>query len=119
MQPVDQHRPETNVEDDLDEADFYASQGMYAEARDILIALAERYPNHRLIASKLREVDAVVNGHAIEVPHDSIEHEIPTPSAHDVGGTDALDLDSIEEVSADDFEEVHSEVGENPVPKKR
>ena len=107
-------RAETSIEDDLDEADFYCGQGMYAEALDVLRTLLARYPNHRLISVKLREVEVLASGHdePIEVAHDSIEHEMPT------AGTDALDLDEIEEVSLDDFEELPAEI-EGAPPKKR
>ncbi len=110
----DAPRPETSVEDELDEADFYAGQGMYAEALDVLQNLLGRYPNHRLINVKFHEVQALAHGHdgAIEVSHDSIEHEVQT-----AGSTDAIDLEEIEEVAMDDFEEV-SDVDEG-VPKKR
>jgi pilus assembly protein FimV len=87
-------RAESLVEDDLDEADFYAGQGMYAEAMDVLRGLLERYPGHRLIETKLREVEALAAGEPLGA---EIE---PT------GATDALDLDEIEEVNVDDIEEV-------------
>jgi tetratricopeptide (TPR) repeat protein len=108
-------RAETSVEDDLDEADFYSGQGMYAEALDVLRTLLARYPQHRLVNLKLREVEALASGQddAIEVAHDSIEHEIPSH------GTDAIDLDEIEEVSVDDFEEISSSIDGAPPPKKR
>ncbi|MGN6104702.1 MAG: tetratricopeptide repeat protein [Kofleriaceae bacterium] len=93
-------RTESSLEDDLDEADFYAGQGMYAEAIDALHELLRRYPNHRLIQTKLREVEALAHDGAIEVAPESIEHE------HVSGGTDAIDLDEIEEVAADELEEI-------------
>jgi tetratricopeptide (TPR) repeat protein len=97
-------RAESLVEDDLEEVNFYSDQGMYAEAIDSLHGLFDRYPNHPLLLAKLRELEALQQG---------IEPAIHTPPAgqqpHDVGasqestGTDALDLDEIEEVSADDM----------------
>lgn len=112
-------RAESLVEDDLDEADFYAGQGMYSEAIDALQILLARYPNHRLVMAKLRDVEAMAGGHlpvpmddAIEVAADSIEQEVPT------GGTDAIDLDEIEEVSVDDLEEV-DDLGAPGGKKKR
>jgi pilus assembly protein FimV len=109
---VEQPRAESLVEDDLDEADFYSGQGMYPEAVDVLHVLLERYPNHPLILNKLRDIEMLMGGveEPIEVPHDSIEHEMPT------GGTDAIDLDEIEEVAMDDLEEVDAPV---PAKKKR
>ena len=49
----------------------------------------------------------------IEVAHDSIEHELPT------GGTDAIDLDEIEEVSMDDLEELDPDAPLDAPKKKR
>ena len=112
----DAPRAESSVEDDLDEADFYVGQHMYPEAMDVLRSLLSRYPNHRLIAAKLREVEGLANGHSepIEVAHDSIES---IEQEFNTGGTDAIDLDEIEEMGADEFDEVRSEMV--PAPKKR
>jgi pilus assembly protein FimV len=96
-------RAESLVEDDLEEVDFYASQGMYAEAIDSLRALFERHPHHPLLDAKLRELEALAQG---------IEPQLDTPAvghhsaAAEHTGTDALELDEIEEVSVDDLEEV-------------
>jgi len=116
-------RAETNVEDDLDEADFYASQGMYPEAIDVLHGVLQRYPNHRLVTAKLREVEMLAQGH---LPMDGVEATmaapVPIEAHHDYSqGTQALEIDEIEEVSADDFEEVEDsvEVAANPGKKKR
>jgi pilus assembly protein FimV len=119
MPPPVQVRAETSVEDDLDEADFYAGQGMYGEARDVLQTLLARYPHHRLVSAKLREIEALAGGHEepIEVGQDSIEQEIPAGMG--MHAPDAIDLDEIEEVSPDDFEEVHSEVRDVPLKKRR
>ncbi|HTR56107.1 MAG TPA: tetratricopeptide repeat protein [Kofleriaceae bacterium] len=102
-------RAESLVEDDLDEADFYASQGMYPEALDALRVLLERHPNHRLILTKMREVEALEQGAALDP-----EAAVDTPpagqhvdlQADHTGGTDAIELDEIEEVSADEYVEV-------------
>ncbi len=111
---AEQPRAESLVEDDLDEADFYAGQGMYQEALDVLHVLYQRHPNHRLILAKLREVEALAGGdEGIEVPHDSIEHELPSSS------TGAIDLDEIEEVQAEDLEELDSVGNVAPAKKKR
>ncbi|HSK01644.1 MAG TPA: tetratricopeptide repeat protein [Kofleriaceae bacterium] len=87
-------RAESLVEDDLDEADFYAGQGMYAEAMDVLRGLLERYPSHRLIETKLREVEALAAGEPLG------------PEVEPTGSTEAIDLDEIEEVNVDDIEEL-------------
>ena len=96
-------RAESLVEDDLEEVNFYTDQGMYGEALEALRGLFDRYPNHPLLLAKHRELEALEQG---------IEPQIHTPPAgqqHHVqadettGGTDALDLDEIEEMSADDM----------------
>lgn len=113
---VDPGRAESLVEDDLDEADFYAGQGMYPEAMDAVRMLLQRYPGHPLIQAKMREIQALERGESmIETPPAGLDGgiDIPmdTPAPELTGGTAALDLDEIEEieeVSADDFEEVPS-----------
>ncbi|HEU4615218.1 MAG TPA: tetratricopeptide repeat protein, partial [Kofleriaceae bacterium] len=101
-------RAESLVEDDLEEVNFYADQGMYPEAIDSLRGLFDRYPNHPLLLAKLRELEALEQG---------IEPVLDTPPAGQhapaiENNTDALDLDEIEEVSADDMiEEVDGEPG--------
>ncbi len=129
-------RAETNVEDDLDEADFYASQGMYPEALDVLRNVLTRYPGHRLVTAKIEELQMMVGGHGMPMPMDGAE---PTTAAPPLmmeqlehmdplghvehqpygisEGTEALSIDEIEEVSMDDFEELVEE-GE-PKKKKR
>ncbi|MGE3544240.1 MAG: tetratricopeptide repeat protein [Kofleriaceae bacterium] len=102
----------STIEDDLDEADFYTSQGMYDEAIETLTALAQRYPNHRLILHKLREVETLRLG--------------GTPDGMDVGAddadlaagsTDAIDLDDIEEMPAEELDELDGD--SELVPKRR
>jgi pilus assembly protein FimV len=101
--PVGGSRAESLVEDDLEEVNFYSDQGMYAEAIDSLRGLFDRYPNHPLLTAKMRELEALEQG---------IEPVLHTPpsgqsadvaASHENTGTDALDLDEIEEVSADDM----------------
>jgi tetratricopeptide (TPR) repeat protein len=109
---VDAPRAESHVgvEDDLDEADFYAGQGMYAEALDIVRGLLARYPHHRLIQTKLREIESMARG---ESP---IGDAIDSESAVSGGGTDAIDLDAIEEMPIEDLEELPASA---PVKKRR
>jgi pilus assembly protein FimV len=87
-------RAETNIEDDLDEADFYVGQAMYAEALDVLRGVLERYPNHRMVIAKYREVEALLGGHEILDPDHAID--VQADSIEEIHSTDALDLDAIE-----------------------
>ena len=109
------------VDEDLDEADFYAGQGMYPEAMNALHVLHERYPNHPLILAKMHEVQQLEAGGG-EIPMPTVPTEsVPIEVAADLhtGGTEALDLDEIEEVSDEDFEEVSdADVAAAPVKRK-
>jgi len=126
--PPPQPRPETAIEDDLDEADFYASQGMYPEAIDVLRNVLQRYPGHRLVTAKMREFEMLAHGQAM--PMDG--HEPTTASPMLMGldphmdphqdyshGTEALEIDEIEEVSVDDFEELSEEADLHAPGKKK
>ncbi|HWO24458.1 MAG TPA: tetratricopeptide repeat protein [Kofleriaceae bacterium] len=106
-------RAESLVEDELDEADFYAGQGMYSEAMDILRGLLQRYPQHRLIQTKIRDLESLAAG---ESPLDEGADSIDADAAAESTGTDALDLDEIEEFNSDDLEEEADGAG---APKKR
>jgi pilus assembly protein FimV len=101
-------RAESLVEDDLEEVNFYSDQGMYAEAIDSLRGLFDRYPSHPLLVAKLRELEALEQGiepvlHTPPAGQQPAPHEIDLHAAHEHTGTDALDLDEIEEVEADDM----------------
>jgi tetratricopeptide (TPR) repeat protein len=114
---ADLHHPpraESGIEDDLDEAEFYAGQGMYAEALDVLNGLRERFPGHRLVQAKLREVEALAAGEA--ALGDALD------SMADIGaqgGTDALDLDEIEEMGVEHLVELDADSQPVNLPRKR
>ncbi len=101
-------RPDTNVEDELDTADFYAGQGMYGEALDVLRVVLQQYPHHKLVNAKLREIERLQGGTDAAAPAMQ-----PVEYSH---GTEALELDEIEEVNLDEFEEVDEPAS---VPKKK
>jgi tetratricopeptide (TPR) repeat protein len=98
-------RAESLVEDDLEEVNFYSDQGMYGEAIDSLRGLFDRYPGHPLLTAKLRELEALEAGiePVLHTPPAGQPNHIGVGSSHEHTGTDALDLDEIEEVSADDM----------------
>jgi tetratricopeptide (TPR) repeat protein len=66
IRPAPPERPETSLEDDLDEADFFVQQNLFEEARGILQLLLARLPSHPLVTAKLRDLEsmerAVVGG---------------------------------------------------------
>ncbi|HET9623333.1 MAG TPA: tetratricopeptide repeat protein [Kofleriaceae bacterium] len=92
------------IENELEDAEFYIGQHMYAEAADVLNALLARFPGHRLVLAKLRDLDAMT-GHATSVGHDPISAG---------SATDAINIDDIEEVGVDDLVELDNE--SRPVP---
>ncbi len=72
----------TGLEDDLDEADFFVSQGLYGEARDILHTLLGRYPGHPLVTAKLQDVEAMhaAAGGVGETPPPETLGDMPAPT---------------------------------------
>jgi tetratricopeptide (TPR) repeat protein len=46
-----------DLTDELEEADFFAQQGLLADARDALLQLRERHPGHPVLEARLAEVD--------------------------------------------------------------
>lgn len=96
---------ERELEDELDEAEFYSTQRMFAQASEILRNLAARFPNHPLINAKLRDVAA-----AARAP-ESLE---PDAMALDElgGSTEAIQIDDLEEL--DDFDELEPQSEEQP-----
>ncbi len=71
------------LEDDLDEADFYASQGMPAEAVAVLRRVLARYPRHPLVAAKLRDAEAALGGHARDAGSTSVGAALEALDAED------------------------------------
>jgi tetratricopeptide (TPR) repeat protein len=106
-------RADTSMEDDLDEAEFYASQRMFSEAIDLLNNLLTRFPGHRLVVGKLREVEALAAGGEVAIDVGSGGH----PAAP--GGTDALDLDEIEEMGPEELVELDANSQPIQAPRKR
>ncbi len=47
-----------SLEDVLDEADFFATRGLYEDAKAILMEQLARTPHHPLVLERLREIDA-------------------------------------------------------------
>jgi pilus assembly protein FimV len=127
-------RPDTSMEDDLDEAEFYASQGMYGEAIDVLNALLQRFPGHRMVLAKLREVEAGAAGatDALDVGSD-LRHQVAPGGTDTIGLGDNLagnldenlddnldeNLDDIEEVAPEELVELDANSQPIQQPRKR
>ncbi len=56
------------IEAALEEADFYAQQGVFETARETLEEALRASPNHRLLLEKLRELDALARGSSSSMP---------------------------------------------------
>ena len=103
-----------NLEDDLEEAEFYVSQLMYGEAVDLLRGLMLRFPNHPLITVKLSEVEALQAG--ID-PH--VDRDAPLLDAGGTGqmsigfdGQPAMPGLRTEGISLEEIEEFDDDVAE-------
>ncbi len=54
--------PHTELEDALEEVDFYASRGLYEDARAILVEQLELHPNHILLTERMGELETQEQG---------------------------------------------------------
>ncbi len=52
--------PRREIEDGLDEAEFFVTQGLYDDARDILLQLLEAHPNHPLVMDRWSEIEQIL-----------------------------------------------------------
>jgi tetratricopeptide (TPR) repeat protein len=126
-------RAETNIEDDLDEAEFYAGQGMYAEAIEVLSALLHQVPGHRMVLAKLHEIQLIEAGETGAIGAAAVTSVTSVTGALEaidrgqdasdlrtaLAATDALDLDDIEEMGAEDLVELDADSQPVHVPRKR
>lgn len=99
----------SRLEDDLEEAEFFIGQEMYAEAIDSMRALLHQYPNHPLILTKIADVEQM-QAEAVDptVGNGVSAHGHGIPSAVPDIQTDATDFlsdDDVEELSDVDLEE--------------
>ena len=56
-----------DIEEDLEEAEFFLQQSLFSEARAILEELLQRFPNHPLLESKLAELEMADDDHQSKV----------------------------------------------------
>jgi len=59
-EPEEAAPPRREIEDGLDEAEFFVTQGLYDDARDILIQLLEIYPQHPLVMDRWSEIEQIL-----------------------------------------------------------
>ena len=81
-----------NLEDDLEEADFYISQQMFDNAREILQKLQSRYPDHPLLLAKLHDIDNMEGG-GIDSTH--ANQGMPGGRFDDLSALDTLGEDTL------------------------
>lgn len=86
------------LEDDLDEADFYASQGMHSEAVSVLERVRARHPHHPLVAAKLRDALAALGvgdgATGVSDALDAIDAEDAIEAEDSIESSDDADLDA-------------------------
>ncbi|WP_394837371.1 tetratricopeptide repeat protein [Pendulispora rubella] len=59
-------RPVVELEDALEEADFFASRGLYGDARAVLREQLSRNPNHPLLLERIQELEMQEHGGAAQ-----------------------------------------------------
>jgi tetratricopeptide (TPR) repeat protein len=82
------------LEDVLDEADFFATRGLYEDAKAILLEQLTRTPNHPLVLERLHEVDTALDSSS--GGSQTIERSLLNKSQAE----DALDFDVAQSLGA-------------------
>ncbi|MEI9953916.1 MAG: tetratricopeptide repeat protein [Pseudomonadota bacterium] len=87
------------LEDVLDEADFFATRGLYEDAKAILIEQLGRTPNHPLVLERLREVDTALDSSAgsqtierSQLNKNQVEDTLDFDVAQSLGALDEMEL---------------------------
>lgn len=97
----EEHPPRREIEDGLDEAEFFVTQGLYDDARDILIQLLEAHPNHPLVMDRWSEIEQI-----LQAQEDGGEVEEAAPFADEIEAladplwSDGAPQDSVVEMHA-------------------
>lgn len=80
------------IEEVLEEAEFFASQGLYADAEAILADMLVHAPNHLLLREQLNEVRAALLEEPPQERNEDRDSLIPEDNAFDIAASlDALD----------------------------
>jgi tetratricopeptide (TPR) repeat protein len=89
------------LEDVLDEADFFATRGLYEDAKAILVEQLTRTPNHPLVVERLREIEnslgtsgesQTIERSQLSKPQEPEEESLDFDIAQSLGALDALEL---------------------------
>jgi pentatricopeptide repeat protein len=100
--------PPGEVEELLEEADFFVAQGLYEEARAILRDFRATHPRNQLIADKIQEIDEIAaqyeQARSLAPPRDDLSFALAAQLADDLGqaeqqernaGSDVLDIENV------------------------
>lgn len=100
--------PPSEVEELLEEADFFVAQGLYEEARAILRDSHGAHPRNQLISDKLHEIDEIAAPYeqprSLTPPRDDLSFVLAAQLADDLGqaerqerdaGSDELDIENV------------------------
>jgi len=91
--------PPGEVEETLDEADFFIAQGLLEEARAILQDALTNHPGHPLIGEKIREIDLGLQQRA--AAHQArISQEIPVDQSFELAEKLAEEIEEVEDTQA-------------------
>ncbi|MEI9941384.1 MAG: tetratricopeptide repeat protein [Pseudomonadota bacterium] len=87
------------LEDVLDEADFFATRGLYEDAKAILVEQLTRTPHHPLVLERLREVDTALGASAgsqtierSQLNKNQIDDALDFDVAQSLGALDEMEL---------------------------
>ncbi|MEO7033950.1 MAG: tetratricopeptide repeat protein [Polyangiaceae bacterium] len=86
------------LEDVLDEADFFATRGLYEDAKAILVEQLTRTPNHPLVLERLSEIDTALgsSGESQTIERSQLgktqEEQLDFDVAQSLGALDEMEL---------------------------
>jgi tetratricopeptide (TPR) repeat protein len=91
------------IEEGLDEAEFFVTQGLYDDARQALQELLQVHPNHPLVFERLEEVEQLAQMHAAGYEGsdpsyglaDKIAEEVESLNPYDGPPTGQIDVETV------------------------
>ena len=78
------------IEEGLDEAEFFITQGLYDDARDTLYQLLEMHPNHPLVLERIEEVEQLMQVQTQSAEQDP-SYGLAEKLAEEVDGLNPMD----------------------------
>lgn len=83
----------SEIEEILEEAEFYVSQALLAEARDTLLEGLEEFPDHPLLSERLNEIQTELESAGPSAAENELTSEVAASSAHAPAQTPSHELD--------------------------